>query len=86
MRSKGVGVLVLLIGSVLIGILFGHIFFGLFNKTVPPAVLTNFNKGTAYAAFIVYGLAAGVAIFIWGLLGIYGAKFFRSKTSSPLGG
>lgn len=79
MKRAWIGVLVLLIGSEVIGALLGHVFFGLFNKTVPPAVLTSFNKGTAYAAFLVYGLGAGFLIFLWGLLSIYGARFFREK-------
>jgi len=77
MKRAWTGLLVLLIGSEIIGVLFGHIFFGLFNKTVPPAVLTSFNKGTAYGAFLVYGMGAGVLIFLWELLGIYASRFFR---------
>jgi len=79
MRRAWIGLLVLLIGSEIIGILLGHIFFGLFNKTVPPAVLTSFNKGTAYAAFLAYGIGAGAFIFLWALLGVYGARFFRRR-------
>jgi hypothetical protein len=60
--------LVLLIASVVIGVLAGHLFFGLFTQTVPPAVLTSFNKGTAYVAFIGYGVGLGIVIFLWTLL------------------
>lgn len=57
-----------LLGSLVIGVLAGQLFFGIFNKTVPPAVLTSFNKGTAHAYFIVGGVALGVVMFVWSLL------------------
>lgn len=83
MRKKLVGLLVLLVGSEVIGIIFGNVFFRLFNHTVPPAVLTSFNKGTAHAAFLVYGLGAGLIVFLWGVAAIAGSKVFRGKSKEP---
>ena len=77
--SKLVGVIILLVGSVAIGALSGNIFFKLFTNTVPPAVLTSFNKGTAHAAFITYGLGLGLCIFAWGLIVVFGSRFFTGK-------
>lgn len=57
-----------LLGSLVIGVLAGQLFFGIFNKTVPPAVLTSFNKGTAHAYFIVGGVGLGIVMFVWSLL------------------
>jgi hypothetical protein len=57
-----------LLGSLVLGVLAGQLFFGIFNKTVPPAVLTSFNKGTAHAYFIVGGIVLGLAMFVWSLL------------------
>lgn len=55
----------LLVGSEAIGILLGLWFFALFKQTVPPAVVTDFLRGTAQAAFITYGAGAGVVLFLW---------------------
>jgi hypothetical protein len=57
-----------LLGSLVLGVLAGQLFFGIFNKTVPPAVLTSFNKGTAHAYFIVGGIVLGLVMFVWSLL------------------
>ena len=57
-----------LLGSLVIGVIAGQLFFGIFNKTVPPAVLTSFNKGTAHAYFIVGGIVLGAGVFVWSLL------------------
>lgn len=65
MRSRLIGWIVLLVLSEAIGLGIGQLFFRLFTQTVPPAVLTSFNKGTAYAAFLTYGLGAGLVIFLW---------------------
>jgi len=77
--NKLVGVVILLVGSVAIGAIFGNIFFRLFTTTVPPAVLTSFNKGTAHAAFITYGIGLGLCIFAWGLIAVFGSRFFQGK-------
>jgi hypothetical protein len=75
--SKLMGMIILLVGSVVLGVVCGNLFFRLFTTTVPPAVLTSFNKGTAHAAFITYGVAMGVGAFLWSLLAIFGSRFFR---------
>jgi hypothetical protein len=75
MKNRLVGLLVLFVGSEVLG----NVFFRLFNHTVPPAVLTNFNKGTAHAAFLVYGLGTGLIVFLWGVAAITGSKMFRGK-------
>jgi hypothetical protein len=62
--KKLYGLLVLLLISEALGLFLGQIFFGLFEKTVPPAVLTSFNRGTAHAAFLAYGAVAGLPIFL----------------------
>jgi hypothetical protein len=80
MRSKLVGLLVLLLGSEALGVVFGNLFFRLFNHTVPPAVLTSFNKGTAHAAFLLYGLLVGFFIFVWGIVAVMGSRAFRGGT------
>jgi hypothetical protein len=80
--SKLLGVIILLVGSVALGAICGNLFFRIFTETVPPAVLTTFNKGTAHAAFITYGLVMGLGIFAWAMLAIFGSRFFRGKRST----
>lgn len=78
MRKPIVGFLILFILSEAIGLGMGQVFFRLFGQTVPPAVLTSFNRGTAHAFFLVYGLGAGIVIFVWCLLAIGASRMFRS--------
>ena len=77
MKKKLVGVIILFVASEAVGLAMGNSFFGLFNQTVPPAVLTSFNKGTAHAAFISYGLGAGVVMFLVSLASVAVSRFFR---------
>ncbi len=69
------GLLILLVISEVFGVICGQIFFGLFVKTVPPAVVTSFNAGAAHAAFIFYGVGMGLAIFVLALLAAGAARF-----------
>jgi hypothetical protein len=78
MKKKLVGLLVLFVLSEALGLGIGHVFFQLFHQTVPPAVLTSFNRGTAHAAFLAYGLGAGIVIFLWSLLAMGAARVFRA--------
>jgi hypothetical protein len=80
MKSKLVGLILLLVIGEVLGVVFGSIFFHLFEKTVPPAILTSFNKGTAHAAFIVYGLVCGFVIFVWGIVVAGAAHVFRGAS------
>jgi len=79
MGKRLLGLGILLAASVGVGAVLGNVFFGLFVKTVPPAVLTSFNKGTAHAAFIVYGLGAGVFIFVWSAAAIALSGAFKNR-------
>ncbi len=83
MNRKLVGLIILLVGSEVFGIICGNLFFGLFIETVPPAVITTFNRGTAHAAFVSYGLAVGFFIFVWALVAVLGSRLFRKRAPSP---
>lgn len=72
------GLILLLMGSEALGILAGHWFFGLFDKTVPPAVITAFNRGAAHGAFIAYGMGLGLAVFLLALTAVALSRFFRA--------
>lgn len=77
MRRRIIGLVIMLIGSVLLGILSGNWYFHLFRQTVPPAVLTSFNQATAHAAFLGYGVLIGAVIFLWSLVILFLARLFR---------
>lgn len=80
-RKTWTGLIILLAGSVIVGVVAGLWYFGLFEKTVPPAVLTSFNKGTAKAAFVTYGLLTGVLLFVWSLAVIWLGGFFKNPAT-----
>jgi hypothetical protein len=79
MTSRKWGLVLLLIGSLAIGILVGEMFHRLFLSTVPPAVLSGFNRGATHAAHIFYGAVAGLVIFVWAVLAAGLAPLFGSR-------
>lgn len=83
MSRRTVGLILLAVASLGLGILAGLRYFYLFEITVPPAVLTDFNKGTARWAFIVYGMVTAVAIFLWSLVVVLVAPLFKRKPAVP---
>ena len=76
MSRRAVGLLLLLGASELVGLLLGQWFYSLFLKTVPPLALSGFNQGAAHLAFIFYGVAAGLALFLLSLLAVVLSRFF----------
>jgi hypothetical protein len=80
MSLRMVGVVLLLIGSLAIGVVFGELAFQrLFLAIVPQAALSEFNRSSAHAAFWFYGAGAGVVIFVWALLAALLARLFRKR-------
>ncbi|HEX5041978.1 MAG TPA: hypothetical protein VFV75_03680 [Candidatus Polarisedimenticolaceae bacterium] len=77
------GILVLMLLSLVLGVGAGEFFFGIWLKTVPPAMTTNFNTGSAHAAFLGSGAVVGVVFFLWGLLSPVIAMMFRPKKTEP---
>lgn len=76
------GLITLLIASIVLGLFTGNVFFGLYTQTVPPAVLTSFNKTTAHGAFLTYGFGAGIVMFLWGLVAVVGSKLVAKSDGS----
>jgi hypothetical protein len=75
---------VLLVLSVVLGLFASEMFFGLFVKTVPPAVITSFNKGAAHWAFWAYGFVLGLVIFLWSALAaLIGGATRGAKPAAP---
>lgn len=83
MSRRSVGLILLAVASIALGVLAGLRYFHLFEITVPPAVLTDFNKGTARWAFIVYGMITAAAIFGWSLIVVLVAPLFKSRPPAP---
>jgi len=79
MKSKLIGAIVLLAVSEVFGVFLGLWFFRVFNQTVPPAVLTSFNKATAQGMYVTTGLGAGFLIFVWTLLAIGASNALRAR-------
>ena len=77
------GILVLLVLSLLLGVGAGEFFFGIWEKTVPPAMTTSFNSASAHAAYLGSGAAVGVVFFLWGLVAPLIALMFRPKKTEP---
>ena len=72
------GLILLLAVSEGLGIVAAQWFFGLFDKTVPSAVMTSFGRGAAHGAFIAYGMGLGVVVFLFALAAVGLSRFFRS--------
>jgi hypothetical protein len=77
MSRRTVGILLLLLGCEGIGLMAGQWFFGIFGKTVPPAMITDFNRSTAHALFLWRGLIVGFILFLWSFLAAVAAPLFN---------
>ena len=51
-----------------LGVASGHWFFRVFRVTVPPALVTDFNRATAHGYFLLHGALLGAVLFLWCLL------------------
>lgn len=82
--GRWIGWVVLFAGSEALGIAFGEWFYRLFIQAVPPSALSAVHQGTDHAAFLLYGVGAGVAIFLWTMLiaSIAGMVAARRATSA----
>ena len=83
MSRRMVGVLLLLTGAEALGVWSGHWFFGIFQRVVPAAVLTDFNRSTAHGYFLWRGLLLGIGLFLWTLLAVLTAPLFRRPSAGP---
>jgi len=80
MSARMVGVVLLLVGSEVLGLALGEWYNGLFLKTVPPLAMSSFNAAAAHVAHLTYGAMAGVVIFVWALIAVFLARFFKSSS------
>ncbi len=85
MSRRTVGILLLLVASEVLGVLSGHWYFGVYNRTVPPAMVTEFNSSAAHVLFLWRGLLLGLGIFLLGFLALLISPWFRIPPAPPAG-
>lgn len=78
MSKRTIGLVLLAIGSVVIGIFGGHYAYRLFDRTVPPAVITDLVRGGARAAYLTAGIVFGAVIFGWTAAAVWLSRFFTA--------
>ena len=79
MSRRTIGIIVLFLGSEVLGVIAGECFYRLFLKSVPPIGLSSLNMSAARIFFILYGLIAGVAIFTWSFIAALLAPMFGAR-------
>lgn len=79
--SRKTGIIVLLVGSEILGIAVGEWYFRFFLKTVPPLALSSFNTGAAHLGFLGYGALTGLVFFVWSLIVLF-TQGLASKAGS----
>jgi hypothetical protein len=75
-------VVVLLAGSEILGLLSGHWYFGIFNRTVPSAMVTDFSRAAAHGYFLYRGALLGFVFFLWSLAAATVFPLFRPRTQT----
>ena len=83
MLSKKVGVALAFVASEALGLEMGWLYFRLFVKTIPPLSMSSVNSAAAQAACLTYGALAGIVIFLWTLLAVFLARFFKRPGRKP---
>jgi hypothetical protein len=77
MSKRAIGVVLLLIGSLLIGLSAGQRFFWIFDKTVPQGAMTDLVRTGTHGTYLLSGALFGVVVFVWALVVAASARFFR---------
>ena len=85
MSVRMIGIVLLLIGSEALGFIFGEWNYRLFRQTVPPVALSQFNQSAAHVAYTLAGVVLGLAIFVFSLVSVFLARFFKGgKPAAPV--
>jgi hypothetical protein len=82
MKGRTVGLILLLVGSVVLGLIAGQMNWTLFRKAIPPTMVSELNQITARGAAYTYGALTALLLFAWGLLVALVAPVFRRKLKS----
>jgi len=79
MSRSRIGLVALLVACELLGLGAAQWFFRVFRITIPPAMMTDFNKLSAHGMFLLNGAVLGVVVFLWCLGVLAVAPLFRSR-------
>jgi hypothetical protein len=82
MSRRLLGLILVVIVGQIIGYLAGDRAFALFDKTVPPAVITNLVRTGAQGTYILFGVVLGLVIAAWSVLVAWCARFFLSGSKA----
>jgi hypothetical protein len=80
---RTIGLVFVLLGSEVIGVLAGEWFYGIFQKTVPPAAVAEFTRSAAHGWFLLNGAFVGLVVFGWALVVRAIAPVFRTSRPAP---
>jgi len=79
-----VGLVLLAIGSLLIGWYGGCWGFSVFESTVPPGMVTPLVRSATKGAYFTSGLVLGALVFGWTVLAAWLSPYFRGgKSGAP---
>jgi hypothetical protein len=81
MSKRAIGIVLLLLGSLLIGLSAGQRFFWIFDKTVPQGAMTDLVRAGTHGTYLLSGALFGVVVFVWALLVAVSARFFGGAAS-----
>jgi hypothetical protein len=79
MKGRTLGMILLLVGSIVLGLIAGELNWTLFKKAIPPTMTSELNLVTAKGAAFTYGLLTGVLLFLWGLIVALISPAFRRQ-------
>lgn len=79
MKRRTFGLLLLLVGSGVLGIIAGQWNWSLFKKAIPPTAVSELNHVTARGVAYTYGALTGALLFVWGLLVALVSPAFRRR-------
>ena len=79
MSRSRVGIVLVLLGSLVLGAVAGVVFHRLFLSNVPEQWLSSFQANVTPFAFIGTGLLFGIVIAVWALIVAGLAPRFRAK-------
>jgi hypothetical protein len=76
MNRKLAGLVLLLLGSEILGIVASRYASRIFDSSIPPSGIADLGRAAAHGTFFGYGVVLGLAIFAWALVAVWLARFF----------
>ncbi len=79
MKGRTLGILLLLVGSIVLGVIAGQYNWVMFKKAIPPTMVSELNRVTIWGGSFGYGLLTGIVFFLWGLIVALVSPAFRPR-------